>query len=186
MIFQFCLRETEIYTCVYYMYTGVKLFLRSKVQCLFCFEICTAKGRGGVKGGSANFKTKHTEPLTQEIPCALNRFSLLETLPWAAWVVRDGVTSISSRIHWTFTVESLFFTQSSSEARNKADRLKNLGTSPCTLARQPDFSAPTTSLHSKVAGHSFWTAAAITKAASSKPPLPAWRISPSLYACVTY
>ena len=38
---------------------------------MFCFEICTPEGRGGDKGGSANFKTKHTEPLTQEMPSAL-------------------------------------------------------------------------------------------------------------------
>ena len=31
-----------------------------KVMCLFCFEIFTPEGRAGVKGGSANFKTKHT------------------------------------------------------------------------------------------------------------------------------
>ena len=36
-----------------------------------CFEICTPEGRGREKGGSANFKMKHTEPLTQEIPSAL-------------------------------------------------------------------------------------------------------------------
>ena len=40
--------------------TGVELILGSKVQCLFCFEICTTEGREGEKGGSANFKTKHT------------------------------------------------------------------------------------------------------------------------------
>ena len=36
----------------------------SKVQCVLCFENCTTEGRGGEKGGSANSKTKHTEPLT--------------------------------------------------------------------------------------------------------------------------
>ena len=45
--------------------TGVEIVHGSKVQCLFCFEFCTAEGRGGEKGGNANFKTKHTEPLTQ-------------------------------------------------------------------------------------------------------------------------
>ena len=48
--------------------TRVKLFIGSKVLFVFCSEICTPKGRGGEKGGSANFKTKHTEPLTQVIP----------------------------------------------------------------------------------------------------------------------
>ena len=38
---------------------------------MFCFEICTSVGRGGEKGGSANFKTKHTETFTREIPSAL-------------------------------------------------------------------------------------------------------------------
>ena len=51
--------------------TGVKLIIGSKVPCLFCFEICTPVGRGKEKGGSANFKTKHTEPLTQEMPSAM-------------------------------------------------------------------------------------------------------------------
>ena len=52
---------------------GVKLFIGSgsKVQGLFYFEICTTEGRGGEKGGDANFKTKHTEPLTQEITLPL-------------------------------------------------------------------------------------------------------------------
>ena len=45
--------------------TGVKLFIGSKVGCMFYLEICTTEGRGGGKGGIANFKTKHTEPLTQ-------------------------------------------------------------------------------------------------------------------------
>ena len=39
-----------------------------KFQCLFRFEICTPEGRGGEKGGSANFKTKHTEPFIPEYP----------------------------------------------------------------------------------------------------------------------
>ena len=37
------------------------------VQCMFCFETCSPEGRGGGKGGNANFKTKHTDPLTSEI-----------------------------------------------------------------------------------------------------------------------
>ena len=42
-------------------YTGVKLFIGSKVLCVFCFETCTPEGRGGEEGGSANFETKDTE-----------------------------------------------------------------------------------------------------------------------------
>ena len=42
--------------------------MMSKVQCLFCFETCTTEGRGGEKGGSAKSKTKHTEPLTSQMP----------------------------------------------------------------------------------------------------------------------
>ena len=51
--------------------TGVRLFIGSQVLCVFCLEICTPGGRGGEKGGSASFKTKHIEPLTQETPSAL-------------------------------------------------------------------------------------------------------------------
>ena len=36
--------------------TGLKLFIGSKVLCVFCFEIGTAEGRGGEKGRNANFK----------------------------------------------------------------------------------------------------------------------------------
>ena len=57
------------------MYMGLMLFIGSKVPCLFCFEIFTPEGKGGEKGGSANFKTKHTECLTQEIPSALYQVS---------------------------------------------------------------------------------------------------------------
>ena len=42
--------------------------MMSKVQCLFCFENCTPEGRGGGKGGSANFKTRQTEPFILEYP----------------------------------------------------------------------------------------------------------------------
>ena len=45
--------------------TGMNTILGSKVQCLCCFETSTAEGRGGEMGGSANSKTKNTEPLTQ-------------------------------------------------------------------------------------------------------------------------
>ena len=48
--------------------TGMELFIGSKVQCVSCFEICAPEGRRGEKGGSGNFKTKHTGLFTQEIP----------------------------------------------------------------------------------------------------------------------
>ena len=51
--------------------SGVEIFIGSKIQCMFWFYICNAEGIGGVKGGNANFKTKHTEPLTQEITSPL-------------------------------------------------------------------------------------------------------------------
>ena len=37
-------------------YTGVKLVYWAMVLCMFCFEICTPKGRGGKQGGNAHFK----------------------------------------------------------------------------------------------------------------------------------
>ena len=49
-------------------HTGVKLFIGAKDPCMFCLEICTPEGRGGEKGGSASFKTKHTEPFIPEYP----------------------------------------------------------------------------------------------------------------------
>ena len=39
--------------------TGVKLFLGLRVPCMVCFEVFTAEGRGGEKGGSEYFKTTH-------------------------------------------------------------------------------------------------------------------------------
>ena len=48
----------------YASYTGVEVFMMSKVLCLICFEIYTPEGKGGENGGSANLKTKHTESLT--------------------------------------------------------------------------------------------------------------------------
>ena len=39
-------------------YTGVMVFIGSKVQCLFCFETSTKEGRGEEMGGSGNFKNK--------------------------------------------------------------------------------------------------------------------------------
>ena len=50
-------------------YTGVKLLIGSKVLCMFYVAFCTPEGRGGGKGGSANFKTKHTEPKKSLQPC---------------------------------------------------------------------------------------------------------------------
>ena len=47
--------------------TGVKLFMMSKVQRVFCFENCTTQWRGEEKGGSENFETNHPEPLTSQI-----------------------------------------------------------------------------------------------------------------------
>ena len=37
-------------------YTGGQEKMMSKVQCLFYSESCTTEGRGGEKGGSANFQ----------------------------------------------------------------------------------------------------------------------------------
>ena len=50
---------------------GVKLFIGSKVQCVFCSEICSPEERGGEQGGKSNFTTKHTLPSYQERPWAL-------------------------------------------------------------------------------------------------------------------
>ena len=58
-------------------FTGVEVFIGSKVQCLFCFETSTTEGRGGAMGGSANFKYKahrtfdprnNTTPVHKEVP----------------------------------------------------------------------------------------------------------------------
>ena len=51
---------------------------------VICFEICTPEGRGGEKGGIANFKTKHTEPLTQEItPHSIKKYCTFPaSRPW--------------------------------------------------------------------------------------------------------
>ena len=35
-----------------------------KGSVIVCSDNCTTEGRGGENGGSANTKTKHTEPLT--------------------------------------------------------------------------------------------------------------------------
>ena len=39
--------------------TGVKLFMGSKVQGMFSFELCTLEGREGENGVNSNFKTSH-------------------------------------------------------------------------------------------------------------------------------
>ena len=52
---------------------GVKVFFMSKVPCVCvcCSAICIWEGRGGEKGGNANFKIKHTETFTSVIPWPL-------------------------------------------------------------------------------------------------------------------
>ena len=50
--------------------TGVEVFIGSKVQCLLCIV-----EQVGEKGVTANFKTKNTEPLIQEIPRPLYKSS---------------------------------------------------------------------------------------------------------------
>ena len=49
------IRSIGVY--VYSLDTGVKLFIGSKVPCVFCFEICTTEGRGG-KGRECIFQNK--------------------------------------------------------------------------------------------------------------------------------
>ena len=52
--------------------TGLKLFIGSKVLCMFCVEICTPEGRGGEKDRNANVKTKLTGTLTQvHVACCI-------------------------------------------------------------------------------------------------------------------
>ena len=56
--------------------TGIKLFIVSKIPCLFCFEICIPEGRGSEKGGNANVKTRHfpreiTSLLYVRQPCVM-------------------------------------------------------------------------------------------------------------------
>ena len=68
-------------------YTGVKFFVGPKVQCVFCFEICTPDAREGEKGGSANFKTMSTEPLTQEIPRPLYTVQYDSAVREARWLI---------------------------------------------------------------------------------------------------
>ena len=45
-------------------YTEVESFIGSKVECMFCFEICTPEGRGGEKVGSANFQKTQNQEIT--------------------------------------------------------------------------------------------------------------------------
>ena len=51
-----------------YLSTVVEVFMMSKILCVFCFDICTPWGKGGVKEGSANFKTWKREPLISKLP----------------------------------------------------------------------------------------------------------------------
>ena len=67
---------------------GVNLILGSKVQCLFCFE---TEGRGVGKGGSANSRTKHTEPLTQGLISPLYVSSICSFL-WTTYVAVFAVS----------------------------------------------------------------------------------------------
>ena len=61
-------RNYEFYITISFLpITEVEVFIQSKVQCVYCFENCSTEGRGGEKGGSANSKTKHIEPLTSEL-----------------------------------------------------------------------------------------------------------------------
>ena len=46
--------------------SDVKVLI-SKFQCMLCFESCITEGRAGGKGGSANSKTRHTEPVTSDL-----------------------------------------------------------------------------------------------------------------------
>ena len=65
--------------------TGGQLFMMSKVQCLFCSKYCTTEGRGGEKGGSANTKAKHTEPLTSELISPLYRYEMTPPFHEMSW-----------------------------------------------------------------------------------------------------
>ena len=55
------------------IYSCVNLFIRLKVQCMsgFALQFALQSGEGEKKAGNVNFKTKHTEPLIQEINSAL-------------------------------------------------------------------------------------------------------------------
>ena len=59
-------------------YTGDKLFIVSIVLCMFCFEICTPGGRGGDKGGNANFKqnAQNLWPKKYLEPCIHLKFTI--------------------------------------------------------------------------------------------------------------
>ena len=59
-----------------YTYRGEVIYwVKGSVHVLFL----NLHWRGRVKGGNTNVKTKHTEPLTQEIPSALYLLVLKDT-----------------------------------------------------------------------------------------------------------
>jgi len=50
---------------------GSRYFLGQRFSACFVLKLAPTRGEWGEKGGSANFKKKHSELLTQEIPSAL-------------------------------------------------------------------------------------------------------------------
>ena len=66
---------------------------------MFCFEICTPEGRGGERGGNANFKSKHTEPLVQEIPSALYSSFGVRVLYWLAILGVGGYFTLTGLLN---------------------------------------------------------------------------------------
>ena len=64
------LKKTNFYTARSTLYRGeVISWVKGSVPVLF--RNLHSSGERGEKGESANFKTKHTEPLTGELPSAL-------------------------------------------------------------------------------------------------------------------
>ena len=59
-----------------YVRTWVELYIRSKVQRMFCFKICIPEGGEEEKRGSANLKIKQEEPLNPEITPTLTKILL--------------------------------------------------------------------------------------------------------------
>ena len=90
-----CLTKQSLFT--------VELLIGSK--CMFCLGICTPEGRGVEKGGSANFKIQHTEPLTQEINLPLYK------LQWNSFFLycfhEPGKIFDSFFIYWIATQNSV-------------------------------------------------------------------------------